>query len=112
MADDIEEEDFIEDDEIILENAVLCPQCNEVAGHAILKETPKGTGADYLLKCDDCEKVHIAHIRPPPVVNIPFVLTEGPSSITKTIEIDADETIELEDVFEEDESAPCKYFHI
>ena len=103
MADDIEEEDFIEDDEIILENAVLCPQCNEVAGHAILKETPKGTGADYLLKCDDCEKVHIAHIRPHPVVNIPFELNEGPSSNTNTIEIDAEETRELEDVIEEDE---------
>ena len=37
------------------------------------------------------------------MVKIPFVLTEGPSSITKIIEIDADETIELEDVFEEDE---------
>tara|TARA_Y100000766_G_scaffold30711_1_gene21413 strand:- start:12853 stop:13632 length:780 start_codon:yes stop_codon:yes gene_type:complete len=103
MTDNIEDQDFIDDDEIILENAVLCPQCNEMTGHAILKETPKGTGADYLLKCEDCEKIHTAHIRPPPIVKIPFVLTEGPSSITKAIEIDADETLELEDVFEEDD---------
>ena len=91
----IEEDDaeFLEEDEILLENAVLCPTCNEMTGHLILNEKPKGSGADYLLQCEDCSKVHKVHIRPPPVVKIPFVLTEGPSSMTRVIEIDSDEVL-------------------
>jgi uncharacterized Zn finger protein len=37
------------------------------------------------------------------VVEIPFILTEGPQSSTSRLEIDADEMIELEDVFQDDE---------
>ena len=103
MDDSVEEEEFIDEDEILLENAVHCSECNDVMGHIILKETPKGKGADYLLKCEECGRVHTTHIRPPPVVDIPFILTEGPSSRTKVIEIDADEILELEDVFQEDD---------
>mgnify|MGYP003969030203 CR=1 FL=1 len=103
MNDSVEEEDFIDEDEILLENAIHCSNCNEVMGHIILKESPKGNGADYLLKCEECGKVHTAHIRPPPVVKIPFILTEGPSSQTRFIEIDSDEVLELEDVFQEDD---------
>ena len=99
----VEEDGFIDENEILLENAVHCPDCDDVMGHIILKEKPKGLGADYLLKCEECSKVHTVHIRPPPVVKIPFILTEGPSSITKVIEIDADEILELEDVFQEDD---------
>ena len=97
------EAEFLEEDEVLLENAVHCPTCNDMTGHLILNEKPKGNGADYLLQCEDCSKVHTAHIRPPPVMKIPFVLTEGPSSMTRIIEIDADEVLELEDVFKEDE---------
>ena len=103
MDEAVEEHDFIDEDEILLENAVHCPQCDDVTGHIILNENPKGTGADYLLKCEDCSKVHTVHIRPPPVIEIPFILTEGPSSVTKLIEIDADEILRLEDVFQEDD---------
>jgi uncharacterized Zn finger protein len=77
--------------------------CDELTGHEILKEKAKGTGRDYLLKCIDCSKVHTIHLRPPPVVEIPFILTDGPTSSTSVIEIDADELIELEDVFKEGE---------
>ena len=60
-----------------------------------------GTGVDYLVQCIDCNKVHTVHLRPPPVVEIPFILTEGPRSSTSYLEIDADEVIELEDVFKD-----------
>ena len=93
----------IDEDEVLLENAVLCPTCEDLTGHLILNEKPKGNGADYLLKCEECSKVHTVHILPPPVLKIPFVLTEGPSSMTKHIEIDADEILELEDVFQDDD---------
>ena len=103
MNDDESMDDFFEEEEVFLENAVHCPICDELTGHEILNEKPKGTGADYLLKCIDCSKVHTVHIRPPPVVEIPFILTEGPQSSTSRLEIDADEMIELEDVFQDDE---------
>lgn len=96
-------EDFYEDEEIFLENAVHCPECEELTGHEILTEKKKGNGMDYLLKCIDCTKVHTVHLRPPPLVEIPFILTEGPSSHTSTLELDADEMIELEDVFKDGE---------
>lgn len=96
-------EDFYEDEEVFLENAVHCPGCDELAGHEILTEKKKGNGMDYLLKCIDCTKVHTVHLRPPPMVEIPFILTEGPSSHTSKLELDADEMIELEDVFKDGE---------
>ena len=100
--DEAEEmDDFFEEEEVFLENAVHCPVCDELTGHEILKEKAKGKGMDYLLKCIDCSKVHTVHLRPPPVVDIPFILTEGPSSSTSRLEIDADEMIELEDVFKD-----------
>ena len=103
MDEPEEGEDFFEEEEVFLENAVHCPVCDDLTGHEILNEKSKGTGADYLVKCIDCNKVHTVHIRPPPVVEIPFILTEGPSSSTTKLEIDADEMIELEDVFKDGE---------
>ena len=103
LENGVEEDGLNEEDEILLENAVHCPDCDDVRGHIILREKRKGQGSDYLLKCEECSKVHTVHIRPPPVMNIPFILTEGPSSITKVVEIDADEILELEDVFQEDD---------
>jgi uncharacterized Zn finger protein len=96
-------EDFYEDEEVFLENAVHCPGCDDLTGHEILTEKKKGNGMDYLLKCIDCSKVHTVHLRPPPLVEIPFILTEGPSSHTSKMELDADEMIELEDVFKDGE---------
>ena len=46
-------DDFFEEDEVLLENAVHCPMCDELTGHEILKEKAKETGRDYLLKCID-----------------------------------------------------------
>ena len=103
MEDTESMDDFFEEEEVFLENAVHCPLCDELTGHEILKEKAKGTGKDYLLKCIDCSKVHTVHLRPPPVVVIPFILTEGPTSSTTRLEIDADEMIELEDVFKDGE---------
>tara|TARA_B110000914_G_C15415420_1_gene423879 strand:+ start:40 stop:906 length:867 start_codon:yes stop_codon:yes gene_type:complete len=103
LGNSVEDEAFIEEDEILLQNAVHCPDCDDLMGHIILREKPKGQGTDYLLKCEECSKVHTVNIRPPPVVNIPFILTEGPSSITRVVEIDSDEILELEDVFQEDD---------
>jgi len=103
VDEDVGDEDFIEEDEIILDNAVECPACLQVTGHQILREKVKGKGIDYLVKCDECGNVQTVHIRPPPVMKIPFVLTEGPHSYMESIEIDADEMLELEDVFRHDE---------
>ena len=83
-------DDFYEEEEIFLEHAVHCPDCDDLTGHEILTEKKKGTGMDYLLKCIDCSKVHTVHLRPPPLVEIPFILTAAPSSSTSKLELDAD----------------------
>ena len=99
MSDD--EEDF--DEEVVLQNATYCKTCHEVSEHEILREKKVGEGKDLLLKCSICEEVSTLQIRPPKLIKIPFILTEGPDSFKITIDIDSDEEFYLGDVFEEDE---------
>ena len=67
MDDEYDEDDF-EDDEV-MENAVLCPICEDVTGHQILREKEIGRGIDYLLRCEDCSNVHEMQFRAPPLKN-------------------------------------------
>ena len=104
---DEEFEDDLEDDfdEIILENAAECPECLFVTGHTILKEKAVGTGADYLLKCNECDKVHNLQVREPKAVKISFMLSEGPNTRMADVEIDEDEVIVIGDIFEHDDAS-------
>ena len=52
MDDEFYEDDF--EDEEVLENAVLCPTCEDVTSHQILREKEAGRGKDYLLRCEEC----------------------------------------------------------
>tara|TARA_B100000768_G_C11189700_1_gene336755 strand:+ start:140 stop:907 length:768 start_codon:yes stop_codon:yes gene_type:complete len=97
-----EDEIDLEDEEII-ENANLCDACNEFTGHQLLREKPVGEGRDVLLKCDECGIVSTLEIRPPKLIRVPFILTEGPDSQRITIDVDGDEEFRLGDVFEEDD---------
>jgi len=99
-----EEDDFFEDEEV-LENAVLCPACDDVTGHEIVREREVGRGKDYLLRCNDCTSVHELQFRPPPLKRVPFMLTDGPDSYMATIDLDSDEWLDLGDVFEHDDMA-------
>ena len=103
MDDDFGEDDFDEDE--VMENAVLCPTCEDVTGHQILRQKEIGRGMDYLLRCEECSTVHELQFRPPPLKRVPFMLTDGPSSYMATIDLDADEWLENNDVFEHDEMA-------
>ena len=103
MDDEFFEDDF--DDDEIIENAVLCPNCEDVTGHQILKEKEIGRGKDYLLRCEVCSTVHEIQFRAPPLKRVPFMLTDGPESYMATVDLDADEWLELNDVFEHDEMA-------
>ena len=60
MDDEFYEDDF--DDDEVIENAVLCPTCEDVTGHQILKEK-KWRGKDYLLRCETCSTVHEIQFR-------------------------------------------------
>jgi len=104
MEDFDEDEDFFEEEEV-LENAVLCPTCDDVTGHDILREREMGRGKDYLLRCNDCTSVHELQFRPPPLKRVPFMLTDGPDSYMATIDLDSDEWLDLGDVFEHDDMA-------
>ena len=103
MDDEFYEDDV--DDEDVIENAVLCPTTEDVTGHQILKEKEIGRGKDYLLRCETCSSVHEIQFRAPPLKRIPFMLTDGPESYMATIDLDSDEWLELNDVFEHDEMA-------
>jgi uncharacterized Zn finger protein len=96
----------MDDEEVeegIMENATKCPGCNEMTGHEVLRERQRGTGVDFLLKCEECSKVHTIEFRTPPPKIIPFILTDGPESTVVKLELDLDEIISEGDVFEHNE---------
>ena len=78
----------------------LCPSCGTSHIHEILSEKKVGEGADYRVQCEGCTHVHLIQIRPPKAVRVKFTLSDGPNSIVEEIEIDEDETIYLNDVFD------------
>ncbi|MDC0055530.1 HVO_0476 family zinc finger protein [Deltaproteobacteria bacterium] len=90
-------------EEGIMENATKCPGCGGMTGHEVLRERQRGTGVDFLLKCEECDKVHTIEFRTPPPKIIPFMLTDGPESFVVKLELDLDEIITEGDVFEHDE---------
>jgi len=98
-----EGEDVFNDEEEVMDNATHCPVCDDMTGHAILKERKVGEGADFRVRCDDCEHVHTVQFRPPPAVNLPFILSDGPHSERVVLVVDADEEFYINDVFEEQE---------
>jgi uncharacterized Zn finger protein len=99
MSDD--ENEF--EDEEVLENATHCETCDEMTGHELLREKLVGQGRNLLLKCNECSLVSTFEIRPPKLIRVPFILTDGPNSQKITIDVDGDEEFRLGDVFEEDE---------
>jgi uncharacterized Zn finger protein len=96
----------MDDEEVeegIMENATKCPGCKGMTGHEVLRERRRGTGVDFLLKCEECDKVHTIEFRTPPPKVIPFMLTDGPQSSVVKLELDLDEVITEGDVFEHEE---------
>ena len=97
------DDDEVWEEEEILDNATLCPSCEEMTAHDILHEKKVGDGADFKVRCTECEHVHTVVFRPPPPTNIPFILTDGPQSNRVVLVVDADEEFVVGDVFEEDD---------
>ncbi len=99
--DEESDEDLGEfEDEVFIENVTDCPGCGYPCGHEVLRERKVGTGTDFLLKCDECEKVHSIQVREPRPITVPFLLSEGAHTVVANIEIDEDEIIQLGDIFE------------
>ena len=82
----------------------LCPDCDYVVSHEVLRERPAGEGSDFLLRCMECSKVHTLQLRPPRSMTIPFMLSQGPLTEVAHIEIDADELLRIGDHFEHNEA--------
>ena len=97
------EDEMLEEEEEVLDNATQCPACNDMTGHQVLREESVGTGADFMVRCDECQHVHTVEFRPPPPTNLPFILSDGPQSERVVLVVDADEEFVRGDVFEEDE---------
>ena len=98
----MEDEDV---DEEFVENVTDCPSCGDYCGHSILKERKAGEGSNYLLKCDECGHVHTLELRPPKMLLIPFLLSEGANTRLEEIEIDDDEELHIGDIFEHDDAS-------
>jgi len=99
--DVMEDDDVLEEEEEVLHNAMVCPACDEFEGHDILASKPKGKGHDHRVRCQGCSHVYTVHLRPPRAVTVPFMLTDGPRSEMISLELDADEILDLDDVFED-----------
>jgi uncharacterized Zn finger protein len=100
MDEDLSQDSEEYEIEELVENVTDCPGCGESCGHEVLREKKAGTGADYLLKCEECAFVHTVQIRPPRGINVPFLLSEGSQTVVVNIEIDDDEVLVLGDIFE------------
>ena len=96
----------MEDEEVVAEddeNIIKCAVCEIMAEHEVLRERKIGTGADFLVKCQECDGVHTIQFRPPKIIEIPIMLTEGPKSNIAQIEMEEDEHLALDDVFAHEE---------
>ena len=89
-----------EEDEGELIHVELCPSCGTRQIHDIISEKTVGGGGDYKVQCDGCSHVHLIQIRPPKAVRVKFTLSDGAQSIVEEIEVDEDETIHVDDVFD------------
>jgi uncharacterized Zn finger protein len=85
------------------ENIIECSGCGLLADHEVLRERKRGNGADFLLKCCECGCVHTVQFRPPKIINIPIMLTEGAKSKIEKIAMEEDEFLSLEVIFAHDE---------
>ncbi len=85
------------------ENIIECSGCGMLADHEVLRERKRGNGADFLLKCCECGCVHTVQFRPPKIINIPIMLTEGAKSKIEKIAMEEDEFLSLEVIFAHDE---------
>jgi len=90
------------EDEIV-ENALHCPQCEDLIEHEILNEKERGSGIDMLVKCTECSHVYTFEFRRPPEIQVSFILSDGAQSSHHKIDVDNDEIFHLEDIFEHDE---------
>ena len=81
----------------------LCPSCGTWQIHEILSEKNKGGGTDYKVRCEGCSHIYLLEVRPPKEVRIKFTLSDGAHSIVEEIEVDEDETIYVNDVFDHDD---------
>lgn len=92
-------------DDDIVENVTDCPECDQECGHQILSEKKVGRGSDYLLKCHVCQFIHKLQIRQPKALSIPVLLSEGPNTILSEVEVDADEILNVGDIFEHEDAS-------
>ena len=92
--------DDVEEDLVHIE---LCPSCGTWQIHEILSEKNKGGGTDYKVRCEGCSHIYLLEVRPPKEVRIKFTLSDGAHSTVEEIEVDEDETIYVNDVFDHDD---------
>ena len=89
-----------EDEDDRLVDVTECPKCLIMTEHSILKRTPKGRGEDLLVKCIECNAVHLMNLRPSTLAKMRTTLSEGSQSISVMIESDSSELISVGDLFE------------
>jgi len=87
-----------EDEEIVL----TCQICDLDTTHSVLSKRELKNGLDLLVKCE-CGNVEKLHIRPPKPLYVKFTLNDGANAVSAQIELDDDEILSVDDIFEHDE---------
>ena len=103
VNDTMDVDEAVDAFEEVIDNLMLCSECDSYTEHEILRERDVGTGRDILLKCQLCLHIYSAQMRKTPALKIPFILTDGPNSHRVNIEVDEDENFIIGDVFEENQ---------
>jgi len=97
----MDEPEVVSEEDLI--HVELCPSCKTQQIHSILTERDVGGGVDYRTQCEGCSHVHLIQVRPPKGIKVKFTLSDGPHSSVHDIDVDDDETIHLDDVFDFEE---------
>jgi uncharacterized Zn finger protein len=92
----------VQDEDSVVEEIAMCPECSNQSEHEVMRRNPKGRGEDALVRCLDCGHVHTLQMRAPRAVHVKTTLSDGNESMLAAIEVDEDEGITVGDVFEHD----------
>lgn len=81
----------------------LCPDCDDMTEHQILKGRMGKATLEGTFRCNDCGKVTSETIRIPELIEVPVVYSDGEVSETTRTTLEDNDIVALDDEFELDD---------
>lgn len=80
---------------------VECPDCGEETLHEVLKGRMGKDGDTFegTLRCQECQRVHVAVVREAKTVKVPVIVSDQGESRKAELELPEDEELRIEDEF-------------